>query len=97
MRPHYRIDPAARGRKAVQRYVGRARRAAPSAAVLDDQDLEEALDEIRKAKEALAYARSDAVKAMPKIQRDGVMRAALGRVSSAGRWLDEVLARHKSL
>lgn len=94
---HYRIDPAARGRKEVPRYVGRSRRGAPSAALLDDQDLDEALDEVRKAKEALAYSRSDEVKAMPKIQRDGILRAALGRVERASRWLDEVLARHNSL
>lgn len=96
-RPHYRVDPAARGRREVQRYVGRARRGAPSAAILDEQDLEYAVEELKKAKAAIAYARSSVVQAMPKIQRDGVMAAAMGRLHAARRWVDEILARHKSL
>lgn len=96
-RPHYRVDPAARGRRAVQRYVGRARRGAPSAAILDAQDLEYAVEELKKAKAAIAYARSAVVLAMPRIQRDGVMAEAMGRLHVARRWVDEILARHKSL
>lgn len=89
---HWRVEPGTTW----NRYRGKAKRGKPSTAVLDDQDLDYAVEQIQTAKQALAYARSEAVQAMPKVQRDGVMAAALGFVDAAERWLDEVRARHKS-
>lgn len=93
LRPQvWRVDPGTNW----NRYRGKAKRGKPPTSLLDDQDLDFAVEEIRRAKAALAYARSEAVIAMPKIQRDGVMAAALARLDRAERWLDEVRARHKS-
>lgn len=77
------------------RYRGKAKRGKPSTAILDDQDLEYAVEEITTAKLALAYARSPEVQQMPKAQRDDIMAAALARLDRAERWLDEVRVRHK--
>lgn len=88
----WRVDPGTNW----NRYRGKAKRGKPPTSLLDDQDLDFAIQEIQRAKAALAYARSEEVLAMPKIQRDGVMAAALARLERAERWLDEVRARHKS-
>lgn len=88
----WRVDPGTNW----NRYRGKAKRGKPPTALLDDQDLDFAVEEILRAKAALAYARSEAVAALPKIQRDGVLAAALGRLDVAERWLDEVRGRHKS-
>lgn len=76
------------------RYRGKGRRGAPTAAANDDQDLESALDALVKGRKALAYARSPAVRAMPRIQRNGVMGAATSLIALAARFLDDVVERN---
>lgn len=78
------------------RYRGKAKRGKPSTATLDDQDIDYAVEELHTAKLALAFARSPEVQAMPRIQREDIMNAALSKLDRAERWLDEVRDRHKS-
>lgn len=87
----WRPDPGTNWR----RYRGKARRGKPPDALLDDQDLSFAVEELSRAKDGMAYARSDEVRALPKIQRDGVKQAALDRLKLSKRWIDEILERHK--
>jgi hypothetical protein len=78
-----------------KRYRGRAKRGKPPAATLDDQDLRDAIDALEKARRALTYARSPEVVALPRIQRESALRAALDYVKYAGRFEDDVLDRNK--
>lgn len=80
-----------------KRYRGKARRGKPPDALLDDQDLVFAVEELERGRDGLGYARSDEVRALPKIQRDGVKQAALDRLALAQRWISEVLTRHKAM
>lgn len=76
------------------RYHGQGKRGRQSGAQLDEQDLRDARKDLEAGTEALGHCQTPAVKTLPKIQRDDVERAALGRLASAGRWIDEVLVRH---
>ncbi len=87
----WRIEPGTTW----NRYRGKGRRGNPGTAPSDAQDLRCARDEIDKASAAIAYAQSDAVRALPRIQRQGVMAAALALLDYAERWIDEVRNRHK--
>lgn len=78
-----------------QRYRGRGRRGKPPAGANDDLDLRYALDAIERGKAGLVYARSDAVKALPRVQRREAMLAAIAHLELASRFLDEVVDRGK--
>lgn len=77
-----------------RRYHGRGSRGRPSAESLDATDIKQARRDVDHGIEGLAYFRSDAVQAMPRIQRLDVRDAAVARIVSAARWLVEVARRN---
>ena len=78
-----------------QRYRGRAKRGKPPAALIDDQDLQYAIEALQKARAGLALASSPEVAQLPRLQREAAKQAALAYVRYAGRFEDEVLDRNK--
>lgn len=78
-----------------ERYRGQLHRGKPTTALLDAQDLAHAEEQLRRGKAGLIYAHSPEVQALPKSQRVAAIAEALGLLALGGRFLDEVLDRHK--
>ena len=89
-----RGDPFRRDNDGWKRYRGKGRRGAPGAAVNDEQDLRDALKHLERGTQALAYARSAEVQALPRIQRRAVMEEAVDRLGLVGRAVIEVVQRN---
>ncbi len=88
-------DPFRRDSDGWRRYRGKGRRGAPGAAVNDEQDLQDASKALERGRQALAYARSEEVEALPRIQRRAVLNEALAHLGLAGRTLGEVTQRNQ--
>lgn len=88
-------DPFRRDADGWKRYRGKGRRGAPGAAVNDEQDLADATKALERGRQALAYARSPEVQALPKIQRAGVRNEALAHLGRVARTVEEVAARNR--
>lgn len=88
-------DPFRRDNDGWKRYRGKGRRGAPGAAASDDQDLVDATKALERGRQALAYARSPEVQALPKIQRAGVRNEALAYFGRVVRTVEEVAARNR--
>ncbi len=89
-----RGDPFRRDNDGWKRYRGKGRRGAPGAAVNDEQDLRDAIKHLERGTQALAYARSAEVQALPRIQRRAVMDEAVDRLGLVGRAVTEVVKRN---
>jgi len=89
-----RGDPFRRDNDGWKRYRGKGRRGAPGAAVNDEQDLRDAIKHLERGTQALAYARSAEVQALPRIQRRAVMDEAVDRLGLVGRAVSEVVQRN---
>ena len=87
-------DPFRRDGDGWRRYRGKGRRGAPGAAVNDEQDLADATKALERGRQALAYARSPEVEALPRIQKRAVLNEALAHLGLAGRTLGEVTSRN---
>jgi hypothetical protein len=87
-------DPWRKDSDGWKRYRGKGRRGPPAAAVNDEQDLKDAERALEKGRQALAYARSPEVQALPRIQRAGVKSEAVAFLAHAARFLDEVVDRN---
>ena len=88
-------DPFRRDNDGWKRYRGKGRRGPPAAAVNDEQDLADATKALERGRQALAYARSPEVQALPKIQRAGVRNEALAHLGLVARTVEEVAARNR--
>lgn len=88
-------DPFRRDNDGWKRYRGKGRRGAPGAAASDEQDLVDATKALERGRQALAYARSAEVQALPKIQRAGVRNEALAHLGLVARTVEEVTARNR--
>jgi hypothetical protein len=90
-----RRDAFRRDNDGWKRYRGKGRRGPPAAAVNDEQDLADATKALERGRQALAYARSPEVQALPKIQRAGVRNEALAHLGLVARTVEEVAARNR--
>lgn len=88
-------DPFRRDSDGWRRYRGKGRRGAPGAAVNDEQDLADATKALERGRQALAYARSEEVQSLPRIQKRAVLNEALAHLGLAGRTLGEVTQRNQ--
>src|SRR5678816_4364905 len=70
-------DPFRRDSDGWKRYRGKGRRGAPGAAVNDEQDLADATKALERGRQALAYARSEEVQSLPRIQKRAVLNLSL--------------------
>lgn len=97
-RPGFRLtveaspDGVARARL---RYHGKGSRGRMSNAVIDQQDLDEAIQSVERGARALALYHGDEGRALPRVQRDEVREEGLDYLRQAQRWLDEVIERHE--
>lgn len=80
--------------RARRRFVGSGKRGRKSIESMDSEDLEAALRSLSQGTKGLAFARSQEVAQLPKVQRDDVKAQALAKLVSAGRWIVEVVKRH---
>ncbi len=77
------------------RYHGQARRGQQPRAQLDEQDLDYAIASIARTKAGLAIARSPVYAALPRIQREEAVQAALSPADQGVRFVEEVLTRNR--
>ena len=78
-----------------ERYVGQGKRGPQSKAALDDQDLDDAIARLQRAKAALQVASSPEVAELPLAQRQETKAAALAQVVHGIRFGIAVLHRHR--
>lgn len=74
---------------------GRAKRGAPPAAELDAADFNQAILELAAAKDDTIAALSPELATLPSWRRREVLDAALAKAALAGRFIDEILERHR--
>lgn len=80
------------------RYHGQAKRGAPSAEVIaqqEENDLRSAEELLARYREAMRVWRSPEIQALPRIQRQEAKNAALELLDRAGRFIDGTLDHHK--
>jgi hypothetical protein len=77
-----------------ERFRGKGRRGAPTAAANDEADLIEATKALEKGRTALAYAHSPEVKQLGPIQRRAALEAAAAVLRHAAGFVLDVVRRH---
>lgn len=83
-------DPTGR-----MRYHGKLRQGRQKNVDLDVQDLDDAIERLKRAKAGLVYAASPAVQAEGRVVRDDAKHAALAHAGHAIRFARDVLERHR--
>lgn len=77
-----------------ERFRGKGVRGAPTAAAKDEADLIEALKALEKGRKALAYAHSEPVRKLGRIQQADAREAAAGMLAMAARFVADVMSRY---
>lgn len=77
-----------------ERFRGKGVRGAPTAAAKDEADLIEAVKALEKGRKAMAYAHSEPVKKLGRIQQADAREAAAGMLAMAARFVADVMSRY---
>lgn len=77
------------------RYRGQDRRGRQSNQQIDEQDLDDAIERLRRGKAGLALARSAEVQQLPRVQRDEAKHEALAHIDHGLRFAEDVLERNR--
>lgn len=78
-----------------KRFRGQDRRGRQTNQQIDEQDLDDAIERLRRAKAGLALARSPEVQQLPRIQREEAKREALSQADHGLRFVEDVLERNR--
>lgn len=78
-----------------KRFRGQDRRGRQTNQQIDEQDLDDAIERLRRAKAGLALARSAEVQQLPRIQREEAKHEALSQADHGMRFVEEVLERNR--